>query len=328
MRLVSLQFVAVALSLGVGSAVAGTSDRVLLADPDPQLARAVETSLSPWSIPIVVAEAVPFDVDSARTQATAEGATYVVWRDSGELVIFDRSRDSVERRPAAMGPMDPVGATSVALTLKTLMRLPAETPAPSAPAVGTTTAAAASITRELELPPSGGGPRLRFDGGVGVRLAPGSDGGASTRAALGATLRPWPELGLGFGVRGDVGSAWSVDSAGFTGRWRDWSAIATTSWTFDRGMFEIEPWVGAGLGRGTLSGDQRGTARSEHQTGLALRAGCAWTAKLAMLRFGAALELGASPSARTFRSPEGTQVFAAPSFGVQVGLVVGGELSP
>ena len=318
-------FVALALALAGGTATAGTSDRVLLADPDPQLAHAVETSLSPWSIPIVVAEAAPIDVDSARTQATASDATFVVWRASGELVIFDRSRDSVERRPAAMGPMDPVGATSVALTLKTLMRLPPETPAPP---ITTTTAAGASITRAIEPPPAERGPVLRVDGGVGVRLAPGSDGGATTRGVLGATVRPWRDLGLGFGARGDIGSAWSVESAGFTGQWRDWSAVATASWTFDRGMFELEPWAGAGISRGALAGDQRGAPRTEHQTGLALRAGFAGTAKLAMLRFGAALELGASPSAQTFRAPDGVQVFGAPSFGVQLGLVVGGELSP
>ena len=325
MRLVPLLYVS--LALAGGPAAAGTSDRVLLADPDPQLAHAVENSLSPWSIPIVVAEAAPIDVDSARTQATASDATFVVWRDSGELVIFDRSRDSVERRPAAMGPMDPVGATSVALTLKTLMRLPGETPAGAAPAVTTTTAGAASITQTFEAPRTDRSPRVRIDGGLGVRLAPSSDGGASTRATLAATVRPWSELGSGLGVRGNLGSAWSVESAGFTGRWRDWSALAAASWTFDRGMFEIAPWVGAGVSRGTLAGDQSGAARTEHQTGLALRAGCAWTGKLAMLRFGAALELGASPSARTFRAPDGVQVFAAPSFGVQVGLVVGGDLS-
>lgn len=318
MRLVPLLLLALATS----SAMAGTSDRVLLADPDPQLARAVETSLSPWAIPIVIGESVPSDLESARMQATARGATFVVWRDSGELVIFDRSRDSVERRPAAMGPMDPVGATSVALTIKTLMRLPSAVDTPAQ------TAAAASITRDAALRPATPGPTLRFDAGVGVRLAPGSDGGVTTRGTIAALVRPWSTLGLGLGVRGDLGSAWSVESAGFDGRWRDWSAVAAASWTLERGVFELEPWLGAGLERGTLSGDQRGTMRTEHQTGLTLRAGTAWTAKVGRMRFGATLELGASPSARTFRAADGAQVFAAPAFQLQLGLVVGGELSP
>ena len=310
------------LVIVAGEARAGVPDRVLLADSDPQLVRAVRTSLSPWSIPIIVALAAPVDVASARTQASASAATFVVWRASGELVIFDATRDSVERRPSTMGPMDPVGATSVALTLKTIMRLPAEVPAGPVP-----TAGAVAVERAIEVPRiAAGGPRVRLDGGVAVRLAPGSDGGASTRGTVGATVRPWATLGIGFGVRGDFGSAWSVESGGFSGRWHDWSAVAAASWTFDRGVFEIEPWIGAGVARGTLSGTERGATRVEHQTGLELTAGCAWTAKLRMLRLGAALDLGASPSARTYRAADGTQVFATPGFALQLGLVVGGEL--
>ena len=69
-------------------------------------------------------EAPPVDDADAVDRAEVAGAEYVVWREAGELVILNRSTRTTERRPAASGPLDPVGATSAALTIKTLMRLP------------------------------------------------------------------------------------------------------------------------------------------------------------------------------------------------------------
>src|SRR5207247_4395107 len=130
---------------------------------------------------------------------------------------------------------------------------------PAGPRVPQAAAGSASITRGIELPARASQLRVRFEGGIGVRLAPGSDGGASTRGTFGGMVRPWSEFGFGFGLRGDVGSAWPVTSGGFAGHWRDGSVVAAASWTFERGMFDIEPWIGAGVPPGTLTGDQRGT---------------------------------------------------------------------
>lgn len=107
--------------------------RIVLADPDPALRAAVERTLSPWRIEVVVERTVPTSRAKADDLARSRDAHFVVWREGGELVVLDRRRKSMDHREARVGSLDAIDAAAAALTVKTLMRL--EPP----PALATTT---------------------------------------------------------------------------------------------------------------------------------------------------------------------------------------------
>src|SRR5262249_7795558 len=119
------------IAIACGTAHAGSATRVVLADPDPELRRAVETSLKPWRIEDAVEAQPPPDESAANDRANESSARFVVWRDGSALVVFDHDSGSAERRTASSGAFDPVGAAAAALTVKTMMRLP---PPPEEPA--------------------------------------------------------------------------------------------------------------------------------------------------------------------------------------------------
>ncbi|CAN5920787.1 hypothetical protein BH11MYX3_BH11MYX3_40720 [soil metagenome] len=218
-------------------------DRVLLADPDPELLHAVESSLSPWHLSIVVDAAAPADATAAQQRAVVTGARFVVWRAGDQLVVFDRARGTSDRRPARAGSFDPVSAAAAALTVKTMMRLPP-------PDDGTT---AVIVTPPVVPPADAEGVEVRLELEIAARLA-GSDVGAGGRARFAAMVRPWAAHGGRFGVRADLGTQTSIDRASFKGSWRDWAVLVAASWTVPRGGWELEPWIAGGVVRGTLDG--------------------------------------------------------------------------
>ena len=308
--------VALLVLASTSAAFAAPPDRVLLADPDPALLHAVESSLSPWKLAFIVEYDIPADDTSARARADATGARFVVWRERDQLVVFDRGRGVSERRPARAGSFDAVTAAAAALTVKTMMRLP---PPPADVVVSTSPA-----------PSSGRRVEVRIEAAAAARLATGSDTGVSGRGLIAAMVRPSADHAWRVGARGDLGTSTSIDRSGFKGTWSDWALLVAASWTYERGAWEIEPWLGLGVSRGSLDGTEKSAARSERATSLTARGGGYLRRRLAAFTAGLGLELVATPGAPTYTratSGMGTpRVFEASRFSVVVGFAIAVDL--
>lgn len=314
-RLEPVSRVAALLVLCASTAFAAPPDRVLLADPDPELLHAVESSLSPWRLTIVVERDAPADDGTARTRADVTGARFVVWREGDQLVVLDLARAASERRPARAGNFDAISAAAAALTVKTMMRLPP--PPPEDAEIVTPSADGAHVELRLEI-------------GGAARIANGDDG-LGTRAELAAMLRPSSARGWRVGVRGDFGTSASIDAGGFKGSWQDFAMLAAASWTHTRGAWEIEPWLGAGVARGTLDGtEMAGTPRLEHATLFTVHGGGSLRRRFGAFTAGPGLVLAATPAAPTYtRTTPGMgmpSLFEASKFSVVVGLTVAIDL--
>jgi len=288
--------------------------RVVLADGDPELLRAIETSLRPWHFVIVVDPDTPGGPDAARQRAEQDGARFVVWRDGDQLVVFDHQTGVAERRPAQTGALDPTVAAAAALTVKTMMRLPPP---------GDDTAIATPVTPAVAEP----GPELRLEVGADARFEA-SD--AAARGALAAMLQPWHDAGWWFGVVGDFGTSASITGAGFKGDWKTWDALAAaryalrlghTAWTF-------EPQLAAGLEHSTLEGtEQMMIPRDETALLFALRGGAIARYQLGRWSFAADVEVEGRPFTRTYTmSHSSAEIFEIPAFGVGAGVLVGTDL--
>jgi len=310
---------ALLLVVSTGAALAAPPDRVLLADPDPELLHAVESSLSPWKLAVVVEREIPADDITAHARADATGARFVVWRERDQLVVFDRGRDVSERRPAREGSFDAVTAAAAALTVKTMMRLP-----PPPPEDGAVIVAPPPPVDPLDHV------EIRIEAGAAARVATGADQGLGGRALIAVMVRPSAEYGWRLGLRGDLGTSTTVDDSGFKGTWSDWALLAAASWTYERGAWEVEPWLGAGIGRGTLDGTEMSVPRSEHATLPTIRGGAYVRRRFAAFTAGLGLELVGTPTAPTYtRTTMGMgspSVFEASKFSVVAGLALAVDL--
>jgi hypothetical protein len=309
---------ALAVALVVGAVSPAHAERVVLADRDPQLVRAVEAALRPWRVDIVVVgDAVPRDAADARARAAASSARFVVWRDGGELVVYDDQRGELERRAAQAGAFDDAGAAAAALTVKTMLRLPAP---PDVAAVG-----APEPPPIRETPPW-----LRVELAAVTRYDAGV--GAGARAGGAVLARPAATLGLRVGASAELGAAAAVDQAGFAGSWSSWTALAVAGWTVtagDRGAWEIEPRVAIGALHGELAGTLMRTPQTTDDWFVDARVGVAVRRRFGALAAGAIVTADAVPGAATYIKPgTSAQEFAVPTTGVAIGLVVSGDLAP
>src|SRR5262249_10223341 len=80
-------------------------ERVVLADPDPELRHAVEQVLAPWHLEVVIEGPPPTDTAMAEQRADADTARFVVWRDGDELLVYDRELGFTERRDSRTGTL-------------------------------------------------------------------------------------------------------------------------------------------------------------------------------------------------------------------------------
>lgn len=287
---------------------AAAQPRVVLADPDPELRRAIEASLRPWRITVVVAPA-PATAEDASTRADAGAARFLVWRDGSELVVLDRETHVAERRPARAGSFDAVGAAAAALTVKTLLRLP---PA-DAPDL-------ASPPREEV------GASYRVQLGGALRVARGVDTTAGARATIAAAIAPW-SAAIRFGLAADLGPATTVVRSGFAGTASDWAVIGVTSATLVRGAWELEPAIGAGVERSVLGGVDQGVARNEHATLAVLRAGATGRRRFGRITIGAELAAWVALGTPTYMKAQGMAgIFQPAPVSVSLGLVVAADL--
>ena len=290
------------LLCGVPQAASG--ERVVLADPDPELLRAITSSLAPWRLEVVVDREPPRSTGDAQRRAEQRSARFVVWRRDGDLVVYDHARGAAAHREGKLGALDPIDAAAAALTVKTLMRLPP----PEAP--GTVTV--------------DGRPIVRLQIGLAARFA---DPGTAARFAGLISIRPWSTTGWGFGVAGDLGTATDLQQAGFRGTWSERAVLAVVSWLHERGAWRIEPFVGAGLARSSLSGTaMRETVEDSDLLG-AVRGGVLGALHTGRWSLGLSLVIEGVTSTPTYTRPGASAViFEVPAVGVTSGVFVGTEL--
>jgi hypothetical protein len=312
------------LVLWAATANAAPPSRVLVADSDPELVRAIDKSLAPWRIAVIAAPSVP-DEAHAHAQADAVDAQFIVWREGDQLVVFDRAQGTAERRPARAGPFDPVSAAAAALTVKTMMRLP---PLADAPGDGTN---GGRLVTGPEVPPGSGRPELRMQIGVGARVARGSQTDLGGRAMLSLLLRPSPQLGLRLGIGGDLGTSASVSHAGFKGTFADWAVLGVATWSWSIGRFEIGPTLGAGVSRSHLDGEIGMMQSVESATLPVVRGGVSVRRPLGRWSIGASLDADLVLATPTYMKNSGmgsSAVFEVPGFSTVVGLFAAADLGP
>ncbi|MCX5742262.1 MAG: hypothetical protein NT062_07180 [Proteobacteria bacterium] len=300
-----------AVALGIGVIIAATAsahaERIILADPDPELRRALTTALAPWHAEIVVGE------------RDAPAARFVVWRQGDELVVLDRERATTARRASHAGPLDAVSAAEAALTVKTMLNLPPLAGAPPPPPPPPPTTPTTSTMRAL-----------RIELGVDGRLAFADDRVPGARAVLAAKLRPDTSRGWRVGLVAELGTASTIERSGFAGTWGDWSAAAIGSWSIARAAWELEPYVTLGVTRSTLEGTEANRTRVEHATLFAIGGGATVWRTLAPVRVGIVLGMQGTPGTPTYtRTTMGMgtpTIFQVPAITVGLGIVVGVDL--
>ncbi len=309
--------IAVVLALACVTAHAAPPGvRIVVADPDPELRRALANVLAPWRLVIVFEPTAPASTGEAEARATAQLARFVVWRRNGDLVVFDRERSAAEHRDGIAGVLDPVGAAAAALTVKTLMRLPPPPPENDVAVV------AGVMASEPET-----GPELRAQAAVAMRVARGSETSLGARVVGAVLVRPWARRAWRFGLAGDLGASAEVKQASFKGTWSDWTMLAVAGWTLDRGGWEIEPHAAIGVTRSTFEGSEMATARHESAT-LAMLRGGAWIRwRAGPWSTGGSIELDAVAGTPTYSKLSGNgELFAVPAFAMAVGVFVAADL--
>ena len=299
------------------SSAAAAGPRVVVADGDDELRAAVAESLRPWHIDVVNAATAPTDRDAAVAEAGAVDAGYVIWREGADLVVYDRDHDRLEHRPGRAGALDRIAATAIALSVKTILRLP---PLEQHVPIVTSVAVPKSIDDPLE---------LRFTASSGSRFEYGLDGNIALRFGAVIAVRPWHDRDWRFAVIGDVGAPAGVDQAGFHGEWWNWGALVGASWDHRIGDWELGPRLAVGIEHSSLNGTEMAMSRREESLLPALRGGLAVRRIFGSASVGAELSLETLLGRDTYTAPNGmTQVFEIPPIGAVVSLVIGADIEP
>jgi hypothetical protein len=199
-RLLPAAALMIACATAAASGRAG-AETLVMVSPPPELDAAVRTSLAPWRVKIIV---VDLASGTPAELALAQGAGFVVWRDDGELVLWDAQAGVGERRDIPPD-LDDANAAALALSIKTWMHLGAP-PLPGGTdviGVGPTdnTGGNGEVHDTIPVPPPPPlePPRLRVEAAGGTRTNINDDGRALFRAAIAAVARTGPlDLVLGF----------------------------------------------------------------------------------------------------------------------------------
>jgi len=293
-------------ALFTGSAIAEPARRVVLADSDPELGRALTTALAPWKFEIVVDPTPVPDTRAADARARGGDARFVVWRRHGDLVVYDRERGAAEFRDGKLGALDAADATAAALTVKTLMRLPP-------PEVKTSV----TVVQPPVLEPTID--RWRIQVGLDARAGDGVSGRATAHVMVRPTRLPWR-----VGVAVDLGPRSDISDANFRGDAADLVVTALVSWQAQLGGFGIEPFVGVGVQRTTLDGMEGVMVRSESERSLAIQVGGWGRLVLGRWDIGPTVAVDIAPAAPSFARGQGNgNVYEAPGFALHVGAFAG-----
>jgi hypothetical protein len=303
--------------------LASASPRAIVADGDIQLRAAIADSLRPWVIEVIAAPSAPADQAAATQQASAAGARYVIWREGAQLVVLDREGDRIERRAAPAGTLDALAAAAAALSVKTMLRLPA------LPA-GTVIEKPKPHVHRDDTVDTGEGVELRVSALVGSRFEYGLDSNVALRFGGSFGLRPWRDAGWRFGAIGDGGASATVDQAGFHGRWANWSVLALASWdaTLDS-HWELGPWIAVGFEHSTMTGTEMMTSRTEEAFSPAIRGGAATRYRTGEWFVGGQLAVEGLLTNTTYTKLDSpAQVFEIPRIGAVLSVIVGVDFSP
>ena len=270
------------------------AERVLVADEDPELASAMTTTLAPWQLEIVVQPPAPESTRAAEERAIAGQARFVIWRRGGDIVVYDHERGAAEFRDAPAGPLDPASAMAAALSVKTLMRLPAPG------------------TADLSTLPG----RFRIQANVGGRAV--GDGGLRAGAAV--FVRPLAAHSWRLGLALEIGPGSDVDAMSFEGTYRDASFTLIASATWPLGPVDLEPFAGVGIVSTGLMGKEGSMTFDETETLPLVRAGLMGRHRFGGVSVGAAVAGDGVFGTPTYMRRNGNGVvFEVPSFVLTVG---------
>lgn len=205
--------------------------RIAIVNPTPELMHAAAAALAPWRIEVVDAGAPAIDptgadshplIDTPRAIAIAHdrGADRIAWLDAGELVVLDPETGISERRPAPDGADDPAAAAAVALSIKTVLRLPPPPTTPTTPDPVADPGVREPQPIELAptapvitlVPSAAGGIRVPIDGTLAAH--------PRIELGLGAVFGAWPALRPAL-IVGYAPSVGDVGRAGLKGEWSD-----------------------------------------------------------------------------------------------------------
>jgi hypothetical protein len=116
-------FVLMALLALARSSMADPRPRVVVLRT-PELVHALVVQLEPWDVEIAEADDMPpHTTDQAAVIAEAHAAAALVWASGTELHVYDARTHEMFSRPLGQTlPLDPPAASSVALTVKTMLR--------------------------------------------------------------------------------------------------------------------------------------------------------------------------------------------------------------
>jgi hypothetical protein len=313
----------------IASAAYADGDRVVIADPDPELQRAIVTTLAPWRLEVLVEPKPPADIEDAKVRAGTSNARFVVWRHGRDLLVFDRDRDAVEQRATSAGTLDDAHAAQAALTVKTLMRLPPPPP-PEGEGSGSdvviTPDAGVGIGSAVAPVPSKG---------LEIRVQVGAEGhldsaASGLRASLVATVRPTASPWR-VGAFGDLGPRSEVSQAGFRGEWTHSTVLGLASWTFELDRIEVEPFLGAGITGTLLDGTESTLVRREREVLPTGRAGTWIRLPLGPFSIGGSVAVDALLGAPTYIKQGGggmPEIFAVPMFSFSIGVFAAAAFEP
>jgi len=240
--------------VGLRPAHAEPPPTLVLVAPPTALVDAVTTSLGPWQIRVVVVTA-PTPADQA---ATTFRATYVATVRGTTLELFHVGEPGVQTRDVPTR-IDDIEAASIALTIKTWMRLgPPPTPADQPPPDGPPTTGGPTETTPPPPPPRPAPPRYAAIAtvGLGVRA---NQGGFGTRERLIITAGvAAPEVDATFGC--DLGSDLDIDA---TTVWSEALIGAHLGHRFLLApMWTLRPRLGIGALRSRVDGVNTASGRT------------------------------------------------------------------
>lgn len=293
--------------------------RVVLADGDDGLRRAVERALAPWHLAVVIEEPPPRDRAAAAQRADRDTARFVVWREGDRLVVYDRELATIERRASRAGPLDPPTAAAAALTIKTMMRLPP-------PPAGDDAVMMVDAPVAVAAAPVADDAWLRIAAGGAVRIANGDATEVSPRVIVAVAVRP-SRSAWWIGVAGDFGPAVDVARAGFTGTWSDFAIHAVVGRTIALGAWELEPELGVGVRRSSLDGTEKADPRTETATLADGDAGVWARWRSGGWTLGARVDVGVTLSAPTYtKTGAAAEIFQVPGTAIGLGAIVARDL--
>ncbi len=297
--------------------------RVVVADRDPALRRAIVETLAPWPIDVVFEAVAPASTAVAVTRAHAEYARYVVWRRDGDLFVYDADRGAAELRESVRGHLDDANATAAALSVKSLLRLRpiASTPPPpittSTPLVAPTSPPAVHGTTA---PAPVAHPRWRGQVGAAGRIARGSETALGGRVTVAAATRPIASLPWWVGLEGEVGTPATIDAPSFKGHWTDATARVVTSGVAALGSLAIEPHVGLGLTSSHVTATRAGARLDDRVAVATVRVGLAVRWSRGALSAGLDVSADAWLGTATYTKPMGSGIlYEVPGFALSVG---------